>query len=449
MDNRMEHVPESREDVKVQLIISTGEDIKLLHVCVTTLPPYALGIPSPQVQLYCADTFRAFDPDNEVRAKSDVRKLLGPLNFMGLKAANVVPDIDGDSEFFDYFWDILLRSVPLRESAPIEKCSLRIIAGHGYSLGGDTLLNCGNTVSFGRIEEVETNGPRNASVLTVLDICNAPMAVQGLKNRNFQCVPSEEVFNNVDFPLACIESSRTSCFRVSWEGHHELADKKHPKFAERYPNMSEPIGFPVVSSLIAAVRARYIEGEEKDLGSLLVEKLQSIQRRYMTPGRPFSEMKESYHDLTFLQHLLDNNILSPKVAAFECLLYSRHKEWFLTTELVTALPQKGEGLAQTVAKFVHTQVIDWHKKNPGELWETNADSEMAWQRLSSAMGPFRGVLYEVSFSLKSDGEIVSCDDEDCDWWFRQWAISCRSLPETVDRVIHYLESGNGKYLTGK
>lgn len=97
-------------------------------------------------------------------------------------------------------------------------------------------------------------------------------------------------------------------------------------------------------------------------------------------------------------------------------------------------------MAEIFAEYVRDQVIQWHKNNSDEIWEMpSVDSETAWRRLSSAMSPFHNKLYEVSFDFTGNGEIVNGDAE-FGMMFRDWATTCRSLPETVDRVISFLES---------
>jgi hypothetical protein len=77
----------------------------------------------------------------------------------------------------------------------------------------------------------------------------------------------------------------THCFRVSWAGHRNLTDSEDQDFApEDFPNMTEPIGFPVVNSVIAAVKAR-MEGDDRDLGAIFESKYRSIDTRYVHPEK--------------------------------------------------------------------------------------------------------------------------------------------------------------------
>lgn len=166
------------------------------------------------------------------------------------------------------------------------------------------MIQCQDQVKYSNLEKTTGDGPRNASVLTVLDVCNTPKVVQGLQHAaTRQMPPPAAIVANVDFPLACTVSSATHCFRVRWEGHHALIDTDNPRFADpSFQGMSAPIGFPAICSVMAAVKARYIDADAQDLGSLFVENIQSIERRYVTQDHPFRKLKVPHHNLAPLRH---------------------------------------------------------------------------------------------------------------------------------------------------
>ena len=297
--------------IRAQLIISGeggpsneagGDGIMMHHVYAACLPPYALGLPAHHVQLYCGPFFLGH------KDKKDFTRLQVSI---GTKMPNMDEIFVGTAELeeglFDYFWDIFQRSQPLQKGVRLPKCEIRIISGHCCTQGSEAFVLCGAQVPF-RDLEVMDEGQRNASVLTVLDGCLSPQAVHALKDpKPNTFVAGDDVFRNVEFPIVCSTATKSFCFRLSWDGHHRVQDKKDPKFNPRgYPDMSHPIGFPVICSLMVAVKARYVDKrEDLDLGGLFQEQFELIQRRYYAPGRPFSREKTPYHNLGNFQKLLD------------------------------------------------------------------------------------------------------------------------------------------------
>jgi hypothetical protein len=253
-------LPQALPEVTVQLIFSGGPDIGGEQLYTTALSPFVLGIPSHGVQIYCSDHFLGKNRETW-RIHAEAANMFG-----GNIGANVVTD------YYDFFMEIMNRAQ--NGHADLHECSLRFIAGHGYVANGETYVKCGTNLRFSLFGS-------NATVLTTLDVCNAPEAVQGLKG-TFQ--PSQ-VFDSVPFPLASTKSLVAHCFRVSWAGHRNLTESEDQDFApEDLPNMTEPIGFPVVNSVIAAVKAR-MEGDDRDLGAIFASKYRSIDTRYVHPGK--------------------------------------------------------------------------------------------------------------------------------------------------------------------
>ena len=443
--------------IRAQLIISGeggpsneagGDGIMMHHVYAACLPPYALGLPAHHVQLYCGPFFLGH------KDKKDFTRLQVPI---GTKMPNMDEIFVGTAELeeglFDYFWDIFQRSQPLQKGVRLPKCEIRIISGHCCTQGSEAFVLCGAQVPFRDLEVVD-KGQRNASVLPVLDGCLSPQAVHALKDPKLNTfVAGEDVFRNVEFPIVCSTATKSFCFRLSWDGHHRVQDKKDPKFNPRgYPDMSHPIGFPVICSLMVAVKARYVDKrEDLDLGGLFQEQFELIQRRYYAPGRPFSREKTPYHNLGNFQKLLDQGSLEVNEDALNCLLYNRNREWFTTTELETSLLPEGDEsaeLAGDIALFVRQEVMKWHAKRKGkQIWDRSDASEWAWRRLSKAMSFHSCKLHE--FTLQVSGEyIVATPNEYNDDMisFKDWATGCESLPDIVDKVVDYLEFNEGKTL---
>ena len=454
------------DGVGVQLIVSgvggsrgefSGADgVTMCHVYAACLPPYALGVPRANVQLYRPRVFHRYKEN----VKSTILKISSLAVIVGEdgKAENVFPgEVAEGEEFFDYFWDIFSRSATLEADVPLTKCEIRIISGHGTTaVGNEPAVLCGTTVvPFSKLEVMDKKQrtQRNASVLTVLDCCLSPQAVHALKSsKKYEKVPEGEEFVGVNFPVVCANKTRSYCFRVSWEGHRKVKNKKDDRFAPPgMDGMSEPIGFPIICSLMYAVKARYFDHDPRDLGPIFEEQYRKINRRYYPPSHPFSQEPFPHHQLDKLQNIIGNGTIQLKAEAFDCLLYTRNDDWFVTLELTVSLAPVGEesaDLAETIVKFVRQQVMRWHSENKREhIWVSSDASDFAWQRLLQAMGIYSFLFTEFSVT-STGGRIQSMDEElnEDGFLFRDWATSCETLPGIVDKVIGHLEDNKGKTL---
>ena len=457
-------MPLRNGQVRVQLIVSgsggaareQGADgVSMCHVYAACLPPYALGIPKDSVQLYCSPRF--FGYKGNVQNAIDDMKAGNRMGIRGdVNEETVFPGkVAQGEEFFEYFWDIFGRSAFLEAGVPLSKCEIRIISGHSCNNGGNPAVTCGATVPFSELEVVELGTQRNASVLTVLDCPISPRAVQGLKNPNYQVVPKGSEFDDVNFPVVCSKLSLANCFRLSWDGHHSVGVDDVRFAPEDKDDMSEPVGFPIICSLMVAVKARYIDRtSQRALGDIFVDQYLSIHRRYVSPY-PISVDPTPHHKLDILQRILDSGVVRPKAEAFDCLLYQRNNEWFTTAELEASLYPSGKEaaeLAKVIAKFVSQQVLEWHSMNKPEYMEPIDASEFAWLRLSQAMGIHCRLLaaFTITSLGTSTGETIRIlDGEEVNehgLLFRDWATACEILPGIVDKVVAYIQDNEGKTL---
>ncbi|CAB9514132.1 expressed unknown protein [Seminavis robusta] len=123
--------------------------------------------------------------------------------------------------------------------------------------------------------------------------------------------------------------------------------------------MSEVIGFPVISSLMVAVKSRRHGDDQRDLGTIFVEQFQRIEQRdNYSKGKPFLKLKAPYHDLHALQSAIDGNKINPRDDGLGCLFYARKEEWFTTWELGVSLPPSGEE-GEEMAKIIVALVRQW------------------------------------------------------------------------------------------
>ena len=446
-------------EVRVQLLVSgigDGSDgILMYHVYAACLPPYALGIPSHKVHLYCSDGFLVYREDV---VNTTAKIIAGALmSVAGDAPENIFPgEVARGEEFFDYFWEIFKRSASLVTGVPLPMCEIRIISGHCAATGGPPSVVCGATVPLNVLGKADDGTPQNASVLTVLDCCLSPHAVQALKNTKYQRPKTpKDAFDNVSFPVACATTPVSFCFRLSWDGHHEVTEQDDPRFAPAgYPEMSEAIGFPVICSVLVAVKSRYIDRvDDGDLGTIFVKQFQSIQRRYYSTGRPSSLHKVPHHNLHSLQSAIEGRKIQPKAEAFNCLLYSRNMEWFTTKELEVSLPpsgREGEELARVIVAFVRQQVLQWHSKNPLEYITDSSTfgDRRAWIRLSKLMTSHHYLFREFTLA-SSNGIIIVHQDEEYNedgFSFHDWATACETLPDIVEQIDRFVHDNEGKSL---
>jgi hypothetical protein len=169
--------------------------------------------------------------------------------------------------------------------------------------------------------------------------------------------------------------------------------------------MSALIGFPVINSVMAAVKVYMSEGGVRDLDAVFKAQYGSIDSRYLYKPKAAKAMKQPYSSLSLFQELLDRKVLVPNAAAFDCILYNRDKEWFGTQELVTALLSDEYDLATLVIRFVITKVKTWHETNPGALLKTNLreESEISWRRLLAVLGQHRHKLMLTTLAETENG----------------------------------------------
>lgn len=463
-------MPITLKELSVQLIISAvgeqsvsganvGDGVWMYHVYAACYPPFALGIPPENVELYCGPYFLNYKSSPTVAIGEIVPGAqFNPKNGDGRPEYIFGGPVGEGEAFFDYFWDIFSRATSI--VGPLPTCQIRIISGHASTTADGPAVVCGSAVPFHRL--VEDSTQRNASVLTVLDCCLSPLAVRDLNDSNND---GEDPSGNAafftglgnKFPVACVTTRKSFCFRLSWDGHHGVLDKTNADFAPAtFPNMSRVIGFPVICSVMVAVKCRYVDRDQRDLNIIFVEQFLRINRRYYSKGRPLSLYKANdlHCQLDLLQSILDRGVTQLNRGALnDCLAYTRNSEWFTTDELETSLPSPGAlELASEIAAFVRQCVMEWHsQQHKVDLWLRSGDSERAWHRLVRVMNCHLALLIDSTFIVQNSHicRVQKEADEDAyDYYpgFDEWAMACETLPDIVEKVVCYLENNKGKTL---
>ena len=152
-------------------------------------------------------------------------------------------------------------------------------------------------------------------------------------------------------PIACDATNLFMAFRVGVDGQH-----LRPQFEleEDVPKMSVPLGVAVSGCLLASV-FDYVNGGRK--GSLSTLFLEKYANTWKLQYAPKGHKLKPYRDLSKLQALLGEEQVSINIEAFNCELFKRQSEWFLTTTKRAAkLHKSSETAAKEIAGFILTWV---------------------------------------------------------------------------------------------
>lgn len=399
------------------------------ELCPIALVPYALNIPPEQVQLLVA------------------RKLLNTKEEVIVTAERVINEnqVEGaveylPKEYFTYFKLVYGKSTQVSEKSLQVDCDVRIISGHGFSgFDGGRIVLGRSTVTFGSIKPV-------ASVLTVLDVCNAAFAVASFTDTYPSLSPAKfttkyktkTVFVDPPMlPIACDATNLLMAFRVGEDGQHV-----RPQFEleDDVAKMSVPVGDAVSACLLASV-FDYVKGGRKgSLNNLFLHKYtNNLKLQYAPKGHKL----KPYCDLSKLQALLDEEQVSINEEAFNCELFKRQSEWFLTTERAAKLHESQEAAAKEIVAFIVAWVQQWHRSHPINTGSPQ-NTPMMWKKISRMMGSFEYMLREVYLEQKEDSNLfVSTEDDGVE--LEVFALSCTDLEECHNKVLLKVETGSFEY----
>ena len=445
-------LPQTLDELSVQLIFSDGapptsKGDLYVQIYVAALPPFVLGVPSQQVQLYLAQNYLD---------KADHVWMLARANANSLeeKECRVLPE-----NYHEYFIDVYRRAALGHEGLP--DCSLRFVSGHGYGTANmkDTHVKCGERAANLRFAHMGGC----AKVLTVLDICANPHVTTCLADR----VPSQvrqwkkkRAFDNLPFALACSKSSTTWCCRIGWDGQHG-SQPQHPDYmpVEGDTKLSELLCFPVSNCILAAVKARCCNDDNRSLDDIFREKFQQLNTRYLKNEDDARDTAppQTHSHLSRLQELMDNGVFPINQNAFDCILYQREREWFPTRELAIVLDfddANGKKVAEGIVGFVIETIIAWYSVDPEErFWKKvlndslpdggNWETYKSWHTLLQMMGYFRFWLLQSYFAI-DDTTILPCGDDEgeSNVDLKDLALCYPYLDNLVQRVQNWIETGN-------
>ena len=199
------------DPISVQLIFSDGGGgagvESFWELCPIAFVPYALNISPEHVQLLIAP------------------KLLNANEVVIHTAQRVINENQKEGyvkylpqEYFDYFKLVYANATPINDENLQVDCHMRVISGHGFSgFDGGRIVLGRSTFTFGSIKPV-------ASVLTVLDVCNAAFAVASFTDTYPLLNPS--TFNNPQ-PEFLVESMRglTKTVKTFSESKHMVLSR--------------------------------------------------------------------------------------------------------------------------------------------------------------------------------------------------------------------------------
>lgn len=420
----------SNSDLSVQLLFSEGSrsgGIGVMEVWeLYSLPffAYALGIPAGNVTMFATEALRnAPDSSLEVARSNVCNSSDGPTNYF-------------PESYFKYFAEVYRNmDQDMSGVAATGPCSFRVVLGHGYGNYEGGNLYCGGIVRY------ESLGHHIPEVLSVLDIGNSAYAVAGLL-KAYPPIGGPKKFKRQKFaasdaaavaPTACEQRDSTYAFRVGYVGQNEdpHARSEHPR---EFIGMSNVFGQSVAFSVLWAVKTFVEKDMEGDLSELFKEKFLSLRRNFLENADP----PKPHGDLSKLQSLIMDGTIRPNMDAFDCVLFDRHNEWYLTFERDLVLCDGQDELAKQVIDFLTQSIVHWHNGHPDAV-EVPAKSIAAWDAIVHALGVY-GVIFkkkQFEFDDKS-GKLVPCDEGNS---MEELATSCIALPDYFAEASRMITSG--------
>ena len=412
---------EAPDAVSVQIVYSEGNDKgpeNVWQFCSSALLPFALGIPVRRVSLLLQKKFLNLHDSTIADQFRSIARYEG---------IQWLPP-----NYYEYFLEVYKRGIPVDDVAEFSNCDIRILLGHGFhnfDTGGN--LFCGHR----KIHFHEFIHPE-ASVLTVLDICNSPRAVAVLNGTyphgNPKKFKRKKVFtHDIKIPIACDTNDFTWAFRIGFEGQDE-DDHDDTNFTR----MSFPIGDAVVSCVLTAVKSFVNGGYNGNLDELFVEQYRSFKTGFL--GSQI-DSPSPHSDLSRLQTLLEKKVLNINESAYDCELFKRRNLWFLTTERPLGLVEGDDLIAESLVTFVVDTVRNWHQQNPDSLQEQD-DSKEAWKQLLITFGRFQFKLKTLYLEYGQDEKTLALTDDGIP--FETFAVSCGDMPQCLHSVRRWIATGD-------
>lgn len=412
---------EATDVVSVQIIYSEGNNKGPENVwkfCSSALLPFALGIPVTRVTLLLQKKFL------NLHDSTIADQFCSFARYDGIKWL--------PTYYYEYFLEVYKRGIPIDDVAEFPNCDIRILLGYGFhnfDTGGN--LFCGHRkIHFQEFID------SNASVLTVLDICNSPRAVavlNGIYPRdNPKKFKRKKVFtHHIKIPIVCDTNDFTWAFRIGFEGQVE-DDHDDTNFSQ----MSYPIGDAVVSCVLTALKSFVDGGYNGSLDDLFAKQYRTFKTGFLGAqiDRPCP-----HSDLSRLQALVEKKILNINEHAYDCELFKRKNLWFLTTERPLGLVEGDDSIAKSLVTFVVDTVRNWHEQNPDSLQERD-DSKEAWKQLLTTFGRVQFKLKTLYLEFGHDEKSLALSDDGIP--FETFAVSCGDMPQCLQSVRRWIATGD-------
>ena len=427
------NLPKSLNEVSVQLIFSDGGESvvgaeNVWQFYTIALLPFLLGVPPTQVTLFLAEGYLACTDEDLEGAARTCRGVLGVGTCQFFPAG-----------YFDYLKRIhecaqeIQSLSSLSSSSSPSPCSLRLIAGNGFSdfLGGH--IKCGRTTMY--YKDMQIADP---TVLSILDVCSSAYTVAWIEGvypdnpRRFNSNFRKKMFRDGKAPIACEVSNATWAFRVG--GFANRVPSKEDGFA----NLSVPFGDAVASSILLAIKTFLERGQQGNLDEIFVDIYENrLKTTYLPEG---SSLPKAHSMLKHLQTLIVKGVLPVKLETFNCEFFRRCDFWYLTGERAnTTLVEDQQDIAVKLIELITNGIKDWHKKNPRSI-HTLPESEKAWRTLVQSFGPYGHRLKAIALDWNEDDGNMEVSEDGIE--LETWAVSSANLPQLLKEVQWTIATGS-------
>jgi hypothetical protein len=308
-----------------------------------------------------------------------------------------------DAEYFPpgyhaYFQEIChSRWSGFDAMAAVPLCAIRVVTGHGYARSRAGVMRTRtNDGERHQIPFTDLPGPTPA-VLSIFDICGSQWAAAAAfgyfdDNPNKKLRKRGEGVSASRAPFACENADATWTFRVGAPGDH--LDPPNDEDA-----LSRSFGDTVVCSVLAAAKDFFDNGlTGTNLDSLFLETFAGLNAHYLDRGAPENHLPNPKANLDRLQALMQQGLLALNHATFDCSLFARHNQWFLTRSRTSppAFAEVSEELSAILLDYVVVSMRAWHYSHRNDQHRFELCAEKFWSRLSGLLGPG---IYTTPFAL--------------------------------------------------
>lgn len=431
------------EEILVHLVFSDGGTDEPWEMYSIALFPFALGIPADRVYLTASPAVLPVTTSDLDGMQSQIESRH--------KYSKRPAD---DSGYFPpgyhaYFEEVCKnRASGFDEmSTRVPPCAIRVVSGYGFPVTGSVVMRTRKVDgSRQNIPFTDIPGPI-PPVLSIFDICGSQWAAAAAcgyfaANPNNKLTKRREFVAKSKDPFACVNDDVTWSFRVGSAG-----DDLDPPDDEMF--LSKPFGDAVVCSILAALKDFVDSGgladteKKTSLDSLFVQKFSALNPHFLDQGFPEKYKAVPKANLGRLQALLQQVSLALNHTAFQCSLFDRSNQWFLTSSRITSpvVAQFPDVLGPILIDYVVVCLQAWHYNNrekAGHLSHLCA-AEKHWARLVSLIGLG---LYMTKIRLDWDEEKKILVRSEDGMPIQAWALCCTELPKITHHVTNMIVNGS-------